>query len=454
MQVRKHFYTDNIPLFFSTLSRFPVLHKQHADAETGQNKCFRIVIAFRLIMYFSLMIRLLFYVIALVVTGNVSFNLVSKYTITFYAGAMVLLFLCFLALTGVELFKIFFPKKETGNSTLLILSVFIALLSVEGFLRLLMVNATYNEIIDHPYYNSQYSVNKNNFWYLYEPHDTLDYPRKDFDYFRLTNSLGIPEREIDLTDTTPVRKILSLGDSFTEGIGATEDSTWSRLLEKYLNKKSADSFLVYNGGIAGSDPVFGYHLMKGPLWNTEWEAVIFCINTTDIVDCNVRGGLERFREDSTIVYKQPPAWEPLYASSFLFRFIINHIMGYDHFFFTYHESRKHDAQSVIIIESIFRKAKEELSHHGIEMLVVVHPLEWEIEQQAFSNDYMDTLLYRIEDLQPINLLPYYIDSLEGKTTVKKLYWTYDAHFNPEGYRLMAEKISREYAERFFEIDNE
>jgi lysophospholipase L1-like esterase len=49
-------------------------------------------------------------------------------------------------------------------------------------------------------------------------------------------------------------------------------------------------------------------------------------------------------------------------------------------------------------------------------------------------------------LPPLDLLPYFSDSLQG-LNMKTLYWPNDAHFNPEGYRIMAEKIAREFLQR-------
>lgn len=389
---------------------------------------------------------LLFCLVALAVTGYGAFHLLSLYTTSFFAAALLLLFPFLLAMLAAELFSILMPRKKIANARLALLSLFCSLLLAEGALRLFKVNATYPELIGQHRYFSPY-WNDKNYWFVYQPDDTLSYSRKDFPYFRITNSLGIPERELNLADTGAVKKILCLGDSFTEGMGAPADSAWCRLLENYLNSSSDDSFVVYNAGIAGSDPVYEEHLLHGKLWNVNWTAVIFCINGTDLEDCKIRGGMERFRADSTVAYRKPPAWEPFYATSYLFRLTVNNILGYDQFFLSKTENRKLGVVATDNIRTVLFKARQELDERNIHLIVVAHPLKGEAEMKAFSNPYMDTLLSQMDDLKPLNLLPYFADSLPDDPQYKNLYWQHDAHFKPEGYSIMAEKISRELAVR-------
>ncbi|HXH18354.1 MAG TPA: SGNH/GDSL hydrolase family protein [Chitinophagales bacterium] len=323
------------------------------------------------------------------------------------------------------------------------LSLFFALLMAEGALRFLKKNITYNEMLGYNRYASPYWNNRNN-WYVYDPLDTFSMLRKDFHYYRTTNSLGIPERELNLTGTGNTKKILCLGDSFTEGIGAPADSTWPRFLERYLNSACNDSFIVYNAGISGSDPIYEAHLLRGKLWDIDWHTVIFCINTTDIEDCKIRGGNERFFADSLVTYRQAPAWEPFYAASYLFRFVINNILRYDRVLMSEEKSKKLEADSAKAIWLTLQKAKTELDARGISLMVVVQPLKGEAETNSFHSNYMDSLLLLLSDLKPVNLLSYFADSLPRGQKSKDLYWITDNHFKPEGYKLMAWRIGKEF----------
>ncbi len=399
-------------------------------------------------IYNSIIGRIPYFYIALTAfIGYVCLRMLSTYNVTFLAGAGILIFLFLSVVVAFKLVGIIKPSARLPvNFKLLLVAVFVSFLLAEGILRLLRVNITYTEILGQRKYYSPY-WNDKNFWYLYNPVYEINNPRKDFTHFRLVNSMGIPEREIALAGAGRVKKILTLGDSFTEGIGASSDSTWPRLLEHYLNANSEDSFIVYNAGISGSDPVYEYHLLRGRLWDINWNAVIFCINGTDIEDCKIRGGLERFKDNGTVTYRKAPAWEPLYACSYLFRFVINNILGHDDLLLTKKESIENEKRAVSDIRQTMQQAHRELVIRNIPMLVVIHPLKGEQDVNRFHNRNMDTLLHRMRDLRPLNLLPYFADSLGTDKTSEELYWPNDAHFKPEGYRIMAEKICRELAPR-------
>lgn len=399
-------------------------------------------------IYYNIILRLPYLYIAIMAfIGYCIYRMLLSYNVTFLAGAGILTFLFLSVVVAFKLVRVIRPSvRMPANFKLLLVAVFCSLLLAEGILRLLRVNITYAEILGQKRYYSPY-WNDKNFWYLYNPDYTISNPRKDFTHFRLVNSIGIPERELVLTNGGRVKKILTLGDSFTEGIGASADSTWPRLLEHYLNANSVDSFIVYNAGISGSDPVYEYHLARGRFWDVNWNAVIFCINGTDIDDCKLRGGLERFKDNDTVVYRKPPLWEPVYASSYLFRFVINNILRHDNLLLSKEESDENEKRAVNDMHQTMLQAHQELAARNIPMMVVIHPLKGEQDENRFHNRNMDTLLHRMGHLRPLNLLPYFADSLGANKTSEELYWPNDAHFKPEGYRIMAEKIYRELSHR-------
>ncbi len=56
--------------------------------------------------------------------------------------------------------------------------------------------------------------------------------------------------------------ILTFGDSSTEGVGTTKDSTWQIFLEGNLNKALADKYFVANAGVSGYDPVETFNIWQ------------------------------------------------------------------------------------------------------------------------------------------------------------------------------------------------
>ena len=254
--------------------------------------------------------------VVVVITGLLDYYAISIHNCSYLTACGILVFpFLLLALFSSILKSVGFIKGEITDAVkAVVVSVLLALVVFEGILRLLKINPSYLEQLGRSEYQSLYLPGKaNSFWNVYEPNDTTHVNRGDFYYSRRFNSLGLPEREINLQDTS-TKKILCLGDSFTEGIGAGVDSTWPRELERALNLCSRDSYTVYNAGVAGCDPMYNYHFLRGKLWDVNWKAVIFCVNGTDVSEVMIRGGMERFKPDSKVEYTRPLVWEPLYGS--------------------------------------------------------------------------------------------------------------------------------------------
>jgi len=326
-------------------------------------------------------------------------------------------------------------------------SVLFALVVFEGILRLLKLNRTYLEILGRSEYQSLYSPGKmNSFWHTYEPSDTTHVFRGDFSYARRFNSMGLPEREVNLNDTS-TKKILCLGDSFTEGIGAGADSTWPRELERDLNWCSKDSYLVYNAGVAGCDPVYSYHFLRGKLWDVNWKAVIFCVNSTDVPEVMMRGGMERFKAGNKAEFTKGPVWEPLYASLYIVRYLVLDILKYDWTLHPVSVSKQLNEASAQKIRKVLVNAQGELNKRGIEMLVLLHPLGYEVADGKYTA-YTDTLRNKLAILRPLDMLPYFLDSTGlTKKNYTQYYWPNDGHFTALGYKVMGHKVSEELMER-------
>ena len=72
--------------------------------------------------------------------------------------------------------------------------------------------------------------------------DSFDYrfTNKEFDYQHTINSLGLRDKEYTAEQLDSSYVILTLGDSFVEGVGVPDDSTWSRLLHQKLKTGRSD----------------------------------------------------------------------------------------------------------------------------------------------------------------------------------------------------------------------
>src|SRR6185295_1789082 len=79
-----------------------------------------------------------------------------------------------------------------------------------------------------------------------------------------TNSIGWkdsrPHRKVE-TDPSPERRIVFLGDSFTEGLSLPQEQTFSSNVEQRLNR-GGDRFEVLNGGRVSYSPLLEYMRLK------------------------------------------------------------------------------------------------------------------------------------------------------------------------------------------------
>lgn len=383
-------------------------------------------------------LKRIIYILILTLLFFIDRSVLSHFDMRFWSAVPVLMFPLFLALTIMELLA----PIGLRNPKFAMWAILISVILFEGLLRVRKVNQTYLERIGKMEYRSPYAPDKqNSLWQLYPPDDTMEYFRGDFTYRRTSNHIGTTETKTDPNDTS-THKILCLGDSFTEGIGTEADSAWPRALERNINMCTPVRYQIYNAGIAGSDPVYEYHLLRHKLWDTKWDAVIFCVNNTDIPECNIRGGMERFRGDS-VQFNTPPFWEPLYATSYFVRFLILNVLHYDWTF----RSSEQQMQATRDLSKVLHLAEQELSKKGCTMMVVVHPLSYDILGHGYMQEF-DTLRLCIKDLHPLDLYPYLADSIHiDSSNYTKFYWKNDGHFNGTGYQIIGDKIARELSHR-------
>lgn len=103
----------------------------------------------------------------------------------------------------------------------------------------------------------------------------------DFKFAVKYNAIGLRGTLPNLKKDNAEFRIITLGDSFMEGFGADEDSTFPELLRKKLNN-STKKISVVNGGKCGSNPMFETTLYKNSLAKWNPDLVIMEINICDI----------------------------------------------------------------------------------------------------------------------------------------------------------------------------
>ncbi|GIV35159.1 MAG: hypothetical protein KatS3mg031_2694 [Chitinophagales bacterium] len=264
---------------------------------------------------------------------------------------------------------------------------------------------------------------------------------KDFTFERTTNSLGIAFPEPPLQKDTNEIRILALGDSFTEGDGAPQDSTWVKAMERKLQQfYPAWKITCINAGVSGSDPVFEYHLLKNKLLQYQPDVVIVGINASDVEDIIVRGGLERFVSEDTCVFKKGPWWDKLYAVSHIFRMLVH--LHYNHLLLTAKEYQQAQQKAIAIITDILNRYAELGRQNDFRFISLLMPVRSDFERQRFESlQALAESLTAQDSLPVINLYDALVaDSSISARDAKNFYWE-EGHPNSAGYILFGQKIA-------------
>ncbi len=119
----------------------------------------------------------------------------------------------------------------------------------------------------------------------------------EFAYDFRTNGQGLRYADIPLEKPTGERRVLVLGDSFTEGVGVEAGETFSAHLERAFSQQGQGTVRFINGGLAGQGPVQYWRLLYRLGLDYRPDAVLICYYANDLVgiaDDFVRDDLYRF----------------------------------------------------------------------------------------------------------------------------------------------------------------
>jgi lysophospholipase L1-like esterase len=319
----------------------------------------------------------------------------------------------------------------------------VVLISSELLLRIFGVNITYTESIGQPY-RSPYNQFYKSHYLTHEPQSQFILDHRDFKYEHATNELGFREVSMDsfFTQCAHSYKILALGDSYTEGVGAPEDSSWVKLLEKKMKSQNQD-VCCFNAGISGSDPFFQYMLLRDKLNHLNFDLIVVAVNSTDIHDYIFRGGMERFRENGTTVGRRGPRYEFLYQYSYLFRLIDRIILrNKRQMFITEQKYQSYAQQFVKDMDGVLDRFIE-LTQGNPPILLVVFPSPHEAANRKKADNILtkknlqvivNNAKYRA--IATLNLFPYF-EQVITKDNLMDYTYKNDGHYNPKGYEKFA-----------------
>ncbi len=245
-----------------------------------------------------------------------------------------------------------------------------------------------------------------------------------YDEFGFRNSIG----------SSKFSEILVFGDSFTEGLGTHQDSTWSKFLSRQLDTP------IYNAGKIGSDPHFYLEEYKRLRKKVNSKYVLVLLNYSDIADF-------RFRHSKDI---KCDVNLKLYENLHLYRFYNHFILGKDYMFL---DKRNRSAVLKKILKDITStliQLNESCLKDDRKLFVFIHP----IPQQYYKNldsrldfNYVENLdvLLKSNNVRVFSLRKEMEKLVVNQESWRNISWQIDGHFNAKGYEILAQTIYNKFS---------
>jgi lysophospholipase L1-like esterase len=335
-------------------------------------------------------------------------------------------------------------KSQLVNARLVGVALCIAFIAGELVLRYATTKyMTYLEQNGSKHYASLYHLSDTSeadFYHILSPLTTYVDRKKEFSFSYPVNGIGLCERDLNASDTQYYR-IACMGDSYTQGIGAPQDSSWPRQLENILNRYTAKPVQTINCGIGGSDLVHQYMLFKDRVVAYKPKAVVLCVNRSDIDDIVTRGGMERYISDSVIYTPGPLWWEPFFAQSFIIRAIAINMFKVNFFLLS---PKAYEQQKNIALDKIKTALKQWYGftqQQHINFYLALQPTPYDY----YTPDDYPRLEKAVYESLPanrvINIKPQWGATINLQN-LNQWYWPNDCHLKTNGYKYLAQTIAK------------
>ena len=362
------------------------------------------------------------------------------HSIVFYFSVLLLTTGCSL-LVGL-LFN--FRREFFFKVGLFLLSTFLCLFVSEIFLRTNAINQSYMERRSNSYY-PVYPRRNSNVDFVIEPSSPPFLNSSEYKFARVRNNFGFRDKDFTLKKDSSSILIQTYGDSFTEGDGAQQDSSYPSMLHTIILNSSTPNISVQNFGVCGSDPGFTFRQLQDIGLTFKPDVAVIAYSSFDLTaDFFTRGGLERFK-DGFWQSSDGPNWEWLYASSYVARLVANSVFGITHTNFFLSEEQK--AKRINYLKpkwnETFQRIAELARNNHIQIMLLKKPERSELDNNEYMCDFsfFENIADTISVFKRFDLLPYYRDSLGiTEQNSAQYYWPIDGHHNATGYAAMAKSV--------------
>ncbi len=315
----------------------------------------------------------------------------------------------------------------------------LALVACECLLRLSGIVATISENRGSGY-RSEYGAKHNGWLHVNDASTEFVYRTTEFDHLVTTNTEGIRDLQHPVAKPAGEYRVVTLGDSFTEGVGAPFDSSYVSLLRDLLQRNSHPLSRIINGGVSGSDPYYCHNLLTQRLYKYQPDLVILSINTSDVDDVIFRGGDERFLPDGTTMGKESPWWEFMYAKSHLIRLMFR-VYGINDDLIQNSKKAAIDRAALNSLISKIIEIHNDVNARGMQFVLIAHPTADECASKQFRYPK-----FFFDKLQENNVVHFNLFddmcTLINSENYLNYSWKLDMHYNASGYLVLANTIYR------------
>lgn len=287
-------------------------------------------------------------------------------------------------------------------------------------------------------------------------------------YKIITNSLGFKDSKIrNIEKNSSERRIIFIGDSFTEGVGLDYENTFVGIIDKYLSKYS---ILVLNAGVGSYSPKMYYRKIKYLIENEnikfsdlvvyidisdiEDEALNYLIDENDNIISRNKNYLSKntpynyikklvenntfiiFNSLSIIKQVIQPTPDHIKLKSFKRARLDNEYSNYG-----FEESLKY-----------MNKLYDLCTKNQINLIVSIYPWPTQILEEDLNSKQVQ-IWSSWSMLKKVKLINYFpllvkenISTEDKKKIIDKFYFKNDVHFNIKGNKLIADYFIKKFFE--------
>jgi len=324
------------------------------------------------------------------------------------------------------------------NIILFFFSVIVCLFVLELFCRWSGKYQGYSEKTGVAGFQSPFVAYDSSWYYNTRPNNHIFIQQHEFRLDWITNNEGF--RDTTFTIHKDKIRIMAIGDSFTQGVGADNDSSLPRQLGYILRDNFHLPSEIWNCGLAGSDLVYEFKLFHDKLLKYDPDMILLVINSSDFNDVITKGGFERFLPDSTVQYRPAPWFMPLYIHSYLARRVVHDIFKYNWQYLSPAQVGPAEQRALTTLTGAIDSFTQLCAQRNIKLLVAINPTRGEFDNTV-KNESLPLLSYcRRRNLPVVDVKTELYKMGWDSVHVSSLYWPEDGHFRNLGYHYFAKTV--------------